>query len=250
MRVAAVLAVLGHHLAEEILQPLYILEEGGELNELLSELASDDPPREAFLRSTLLVALTRKDQWENRQKRLKDVFRAVVSAVQPLVPDGKQDSFRRALRDLCARHCETWSEIQRLEDKVEWSLDTDVSENLELLELPLLTDGQSSRAVPQVPQLSDNTASQPRGAIESIVAPVWPCFFFVRREGGELIGKGFALGEEQIKVAKSEVSSLRRSLTGSHREARLRARTFSNQGESKAANSFLSPNGSAELAGS
>ncbi|KAF3768501.1 hypothetical protein M406DRAFT_71499 [Cryphonectria parasitica EP155] len=201
MRVAAVLAVLGHHLAEQILQPLFILEDGGELNEFLSELASDDPPREAFLRSTLLAALTSADQRENRQERVKDVFQAVISAAQPLLADGKRDGFRRALRDLCARYCETWSEIQHLEDKIEWSLDVDEPDNFELLQLPNPAGETASEAtsnnqasgtpktgsnrppnssVSQLSRPSSNTASQLRGN-EAIVAPVWPCFILTTR---------------------------------------------------------------------
>ena len=189
MRVTAVLAVLGHHLAEQVFQPLYVREEAGELDDLLNDVASEDPPREAFLRSALLAALSPGKQQEKNRRRLKNVLQPVISTVQPLIADGKQDAFRRALRDLCGRCCEAWSEIQHLEDRVEWSLDDDEPENFELLELPRLEDvrlnrdnsgDQTSGVSKAGPSRHPNSAvsSEPRGNTDSIAAPVWPWFFF------------------------------------------------------------------------
>lgn len=111
MRIAAVLAVLGHHLAEQIFQPLYVLDDGDELGDVLSELASDEPRRETFLRSVLLAVRTDREQQECRNKRIAEVFKATISTVQPLIADGKQENFRRALRDLCSRFCDVWLDV-------------------------------------------------------------------------------------------------------------------------------------------
>ncbi|EON96492.1 hypothetical protein UCRPA7_8011 [Phaeoacremonium minimum UCRPA7] len=107
MRVAAVLAVLGHHLAEEILQPLYILEEGGELNELLSELTSDDPPRGLSPLDTARCPHPRGPagkQTEATEGRLSGGYlsRAAAGTRRKAgwVPTGAQRSLCSVLRDL------------------------------------------------------------------------------------------------------------------------------------------------------
>ncbi|EON96771.1 putative mei5 protein [Phaeoacremonium minimum UCRPA7] len=258
VRIAAVLAVLGHHLAEQVFQPLYVREEGGELDDLLSDVASEDPPREAFLRSVLLAALSTEEQQDRSRERLKNVLQQVISAVQPLIADSKQDAFRRTLIDICGRYCKAWSEIQHLEDRVEWSLDDDEPENFELLERPRLEDIRLNRdnggdqgsggSKADSNRHPDNAVPrETRGNTDSIAAPVWP-WFFVRRGEGQVIAKGFALGEMPVKVAKSEMSSLKRAHTGARREARQKSRQNSGQGEGsdKTSKSFLSPNGSAE----
>ncbi len=250
MRIAAVLVVLGHYLAEQIFQPFYGLE-GGELNDFLSDLAEEDPRRETFLRSALLATMSPEEQQENSQERRLHVLRTVFSILQLLLEDRQRESFRQSLQDLCVRCCEVWSEMQRLEGKIDWSLEVHGPEMWDFLELPhMVEDNSGTSSSKQLhqpngrvspPQRSSNTASQPRVSLEdinSIAGPVWPCFFLVRGGNIDLLRKGSALGEIHVKAAKGEAA------TGSHREQRKRTRTLSIQkkatGGDKADDSSLS----------
>ncbi len=235
MRIAAVLAVLGHNFATYIFQPFYLVD-GTEFSEFLSDLASEDPKREAFLRSALLATITAEEQKATTHERTEIVLDMILPAVKTLLEDGNRDSFRKALGELCQHCCETWSEIQRLEDRVDGSTHVDIPALWDLLELPHIPQDTGSTSGGSKPtrqangtaspaQRPDSKASQPTVNAENIgniVGAVWPSFYFIREGRRELLRKGSALDDAQVKIARIEASA-----TGHARDARRRARTFS-----------------------
>ncbi|KAH8882020.1 hypothetical protein GQ53DRAFT_831969 [Thozetella sp. PMI_491] len=266
MRIAAVLAVIAHNFSNIIFQPLHGLDNGEELYELLSDIAEEDPDKEAFLRSALLSAFDSAGDGARQQHSVEQAYDGIYASVGHLVQDKEQKKFRENLAELCQFSCKTWCGVQRLEVKIESTMEIDEGE-WDPLKSHSMTkettanlngkDGgqtaQSLKATSTSKEKGATTGSQRsnRPTAEVVMVTIWPCFFYVRKGRLELIYKGYGLGSEHINVARSEIqSSSRNSSTDVWREKRKRSRATSNAGAiGKNVKSFLSQNGSTGSAG-
>ncbi|KAK0737301.1 hypothetical protein B0T21DRAFT_287730, partial [Apiosordaria backusii] len=277
MRVAAFLAILGHELRNHIFQPVYLLHESSELNKFLNDLASEDEEAEAHLRSVLLRALVEFKSLTNSvsTKCTKSVVGTVASCVESLVLEAKRQPFISELKTYCAKACQEWEYIQKLERRVEFETgpdDNDLKDKK--CWLPLSTKSSTSPASSPAKShangssrnassgakgtkgtASAGSASPPQSPVEAAsfldVVVVWPAATAERENDTAILSLGYFLTAGEIATAMMEQKELPAS-RDQHRSARdnkRKSRTMSNAGHSFSENgsvasrsgSFLSP---------
>ncbi|KAK1982765.1 hypothetical protein LZ30DRAFT_769929 [Colletotrichum cereale] len=244
MRVAAALTILASALVEHVFQPTYLLGDN-ELARLLTDLAFDDPEREAHLRSALL-SLDPPRQKAHAIERAQKASSELSKYVSPLLPGSKQDQFTSALRAICqdARRC--WARVLRLPDRVDPIFGVGIvpyANDWKLMQFPGV-DGQPSKARGSPPGgkgdgVRPRTGARLSSGAENVAAFVWPAFILFGDEQ-ETLKEGLVLEDCQVKDAKAEENS--EFASGPRRMVRQQSRRHStlNEGEATRKKAFLS----------
>ncbi|KAK2026470.1 hypothetical protein LX32DRAFT_730114 [Colletotrichum zoysiae] len=249
MRVVASLAILAFALSEHVFQPTYLLD-NNELAGLLDYLttASDfEKDMEAHLRSVLLKLCPSKHE-SNASERAKKASNDLIRRVGPLLPESKRDEFASALEKICQGAARCWAHVQRLVDRVDPVTRFEMTADMDawkLMELPGM-DGEPSKARGSPSPGGKKNGAQPKtqasgsssGAVEDVVAVVWPAFILFDEQ--ETLREGLVLKGSQVEEAKKEESSGFRS--GARRMTRHNSRRQSTQngGDAAERKAFLS----------
>ncbi|KAK2052389.1 hypothetical protein LY76DRAFT_583541 [Colletotrichum caudatum] len=240
MRVAASLAILAFALSEHVFQPTYLLGDN-QLAGLLDDLiTASDFEKEAHLRSVLLKLCPSKHE-SNASERAKKASNDLVRRVGPLLPESKRDEFASALEKICQGAARCWAHVQRLVDRVDPVTSFEVAADMDawkLMELPGM-DGEPSKARGSPSPGGKKNGAQPKtqasgpssGAVEDVVAVVWPAFVLFDEQ--ETLREGLVLKGSQVEEAKTEESSGFRS--GARRMTRHNSRRQSTQNGGDAA---------------
>lgn len=255
MRVAAVLTIIAECLSELIFQPTYLLNHTNELYGLMAGLSIEDPAREAYLRAVLL-ALSPDTQERNKRTVCGQAVTKVLSYTESTLLVGKKKEFRDSLERFCEQACNEWSHLQILADRVEPSFDTDDVPEWRVLLFALPengTKGNKSNARGRPSGVSSSQLAggrdQPDGTLtdlKDLQAVVWPSFLLYKGGGTELLEKGFALTEAQIKVAREEEiaeQGKRRAARGIARRAKARSMSLNGEEPTLREASFLGNGG-------
>ncbi|ORY67477.1 uncharacterized protein BCR38DRAFT_510418 [Pseudomassariella vexata] len=230
MRISACVALFAYAFHQHVFLSSYLLESGGELSDVMFELAEEDAPRETYLRRVLLATLPEQHN-ENVKVCIEDVVSEMDRNLGSLLFEGQKKSFKNAVGEACKLVVEHWRFIQQLSDKVEAMMKPSASpvEHWTTVSLPSQTskdqrvqnngNGANANGGSTTPT---HEALQLKLELNNAVATVWPSFVLVREGEDELLAKGYILLESQVKIAKEEESG--EVVVGSKRAQRQLAR--------------------------
>lgn len=111
MRLAVFMAILARELTEHIFQPFYLPPSDSFIQEILIQLAKQDPEKESFCRA-LLLAISPERQNAILEERKQEVLQNVGSCFSDLLPTTQYDELRKGLKLVVDRACETWRFFQ------------------------------------------------------------------------------------------------------------------------------------------
>jgi hypothetical protein len=227
MRVVAGLIIFGEALAEHIFRPAHITH-GGELDEVLGHLGTQNPLQEMYVRSSLLKVLPDRQE-KNRAAAVKSVATHVSGVLSILVPSSRQGEFESGLKQVSGQICRGWSKVQQLEERVRPSFSFDFYEDWQPLPPPSAQTPTKSSSSPSA-QSSTQQKGKRQNQQQSTTLPglltaeefkevAWPAFLAInpeqpREEGEEeeegaissweLIHQGYVLTKVQAKEAGQE----------------------------------------------
>ncbi|KAL4861972.1 hypothetical protein BDV12DRAFT_207637 [Aspergillus spectabilis] len=118
MRLVVLLAILSREIDKSIFQPNYLLSEGAQLRDILSQLAETDDARESFCRSVLL-SIDTAAQKESLTSRVQSVVRKVSFYFCDLLTEDHYNRLRQNIENIMNRAIDVWHPIQRAETKYE-----------------------------------------------------------------------------------------------------------------------------------
>ena len=223
MRVVAGLIIFGEALAEHIFRPTHITR-GGELDEVLGHLGTQNPLQEMYARSALLKALPGRQE-KNQAAAVKSVVTHVSSVLSILVPSSRQGEFESGLKQVSGQICRGWSKVQQLEERVRPSFSFDFPEDWQPLPPPSAQTPTKSSSSPSAQsstqqkgrRQNQQQSTTPPGLLtaEEFKEVTWPAFLAINpeqpreEEGGaisswELIHQGYILTKAQAKEAEQE----------------------------------------------
>ncbi|KAL0934367.1 MEI5 protein [Colletotrichum truncatum] len=247
MRIAASLAILARILADYIFRPTYLLYEN-ELSNILSELVKLDQEKERHFR--LLLLGTRPDKQRiNVDKRVRDVAVEMMKHTGSLLASDQKHNFISDLEDLCQEICSRWTDIQKLEERIEPDFTFGFADELDdwnILQFPTEEELKPAPAQNGVLPVQNGESAQPQGehhspAMKKDTAVLWPAFLAFAEGSHELFREGLVLDEALADAARSEEAS--HTTHGPRRVARLQTRRNSimrNGSEVGRARAFLS----------
>ncbi|KAH6645482.1 hypothetical protein BKA67DRAFT_113482 [Truncatella angustata] len=202
MRVAASIYDIARSFEKHIFQSSYLLEHNG-LCQILSDLASDDPDREAHIRAVLMPVQPKQDIIDKRIDRcVHDIIRLIDFMILP----SSLHDFRIALRTLCTQTCESWTRLQRLQDRIKISFNVDDSDELNQLSTYFQIENRQARQTDGTSISSaDSTRTAKKGSrmveFENFGVIIWPSFIW---DEDEIIQNCAVLSSDQIKRAREE----------------------------------------------
>ncbi|KAH8661027.1 hypothetical protein BGZ61DRAFT_539915 [Ilyonectria robusta] len=123
MRVVAGLVIFGKALAKHIFRSTYITL-GGELDDVLSDLDTQNSLHEMYLRAVVLKVLP-ETQRKNQGIAVKSVVADVSDALSVLVPPSQQGEFDSRLKQVSDEICHDWLQVQQLQERVRPSFSFD-----------------------------------------------------------------------------------------------------------------------------
>jgi hypothetical protein len=226
-RIAAFLAVLAHEMSLHIFQPTYLLRDN--LNRVLDDLADDDSPHEAHVRSVLL-RLGEGYPKEADAATTSHITAAVTNIsdyVLELIPEASRPDFKTKLKALCTEASEHWRLIQTLDAKIDLDFDADEAKPLfPNMNLPGSSSSSSSSEPgtttkprpngPPTPSTTTNGKKQPTPTPRRATTldddqddndiVVWPGFFnsTTTDDDPETLVQGYLLTASQVTAAEAE----------------------------------------------
>lgn len=224
MRVAAGLVTFGKALAKHIFRSTYITL-GGELDDVLSDLDTQNSLHEMYLRAVLLKALP-ETQRKNQGIAVKSVVTEVSDALSVLVPPSQQGEFDSRLKQVSGEICHGWLQVQQLQERVRPSFSVDFPEEWQALPPPFAqlasTPSSSTSSSTQSPtqqkkggrQSQQQPTPNPQPLTnEAFKEVVWPAFLVPTPEQAQdaddanawlLVHQGYVLTKTQAKGAEQE----------------------------------------------
>ncbi|KAL3476576.1 hypothetical protein BJX99DRAFT_270391 [Aspergillus californicus] len=118
MRLVVLLAILSREIDKSIFQPNYLLSDGAQLRDILSQLAETDGARESFCRSTLL-SINPAAQQEFLTSQVQSVVRKVSFYFYDLLMEDHYNRLRQNIENVLNRAIAVWHPIQHAETKYE-----------------------------------------------------------------------------------------------------------------------------------
>lgn len=232
MRVAAFLGIVGQELCRYIFHPTYLLKDATSLNDTLDTLAEFDPDLESYLRSVLFaVSLSGVDEDDPVDLFcIKAVFETLHTRLSRLVAHPKdkvkQTQFKTDLQGFCNKACKEWSFMQKLQQRVFFSLGSSTETKLKYKWQPLGFESPPLPTANQKQRVNGNASGQgfPKNSqsaglknqgdtaanlIQGVA--VWPVFYSLDVESPgkvETLAKGFILPPAAIKAAEQEDQEL------------------------------------------
>lgn len=243
MRTAAVLALLGRQLVENVFQPTYLLPApaSGPLSGLMRRLADGDADRESHLRSVLLRAAGAQERRALGGERVGEVVRNVSAAVDGIVPAGGKVAFLADLEKVCQAALGQWLVVQQLSRRVQPEL-RDIGEEWDIFPGPShsprysgstastaaaaaataaiavgegLANGRDTLPADGGHQHQAGTQGKAKreatpgaGGVRDaadVAHIVWPCFVaLLGHEEEELLANGVCLSRGQVEAARAE----------------------------------------------
>lgn len=256
MRVAAVLSAIAHELCTHIFQPTYLLRDSAGLNRALGRLAQYDPDMESHLRSVLLAAsgYALEEDGGVDVACIKAVYESVYGLLSKLVPEAKRNGFKADLRNFCNKAAKEWSFMQKLDDRIVWSLGFTLESKWQFNWKPLVFDTPppavtvSKQRVNGAAPAQSVPKSSPAVLADGIA--VWPAFYNLSSGNTETLVDGFVLHPVMVKAAEEEQKAMLASAASavSHNPAKqdrertraLRRASVNGNGVNGQASHFLS----------
>lgn len=236
MRIAAALRTAADALERYIFQPTYLLE-NNDLCEILSDLAEEDPSREAHIRAVLQPIQPSSDSVTNR---IRKCVEEIDVCIRPMVLDGKQREFRVALSEACEQVHRDWARLQKHKGRIEVSFDANSAEKWNLLTGYILKDLRKAPSSGDSSVNSNDGQTANRRSLWSVDFNqtgyvVWPTFIFEVADE-QWTTPCVVLSLEQIARARDEQNSHR----GKRKNSRRESTSMSSSEGAKVDGSFLS----------
>lgn len=224
IRVVAGLVIFGKALAKYIFRSTYITL-GGELDDVLSDLDTQNPLHEMYLRAVLLKVLP-ETQRKNQGIAVKSVVADVSDALSVLVPPSQQGEFDSRLKQVSDEICQDWLQVQQLQESVRPSFSFDFPAEwqplpppfAQLASTPSSSTSSSTQSPTQQKKGGRQSQQQPTPNPQSLTNEAfkevaWPAFLVPTPEQVQdaddanvwvLVYQGYVLTKTQAKGAEQE----------------------------------------------
>ncbi|KAF7523377.1 hypothetical protein G7054_g11789 [Neopestalotiopsis clavispora] len=233
MRIALAMLVAAQALEEHIFQVTYLLKDNS-LCQVLSQMAENDPVREAHVRAVLLPV---EPQDGLIQERLERCVKQIKSVVSVMVADSQKEKFSKDLEHTCAHICTQWTDLQKLKGRITLELEEPFEEEpCMLLSSFIRGDLNRSQRANDSGTRSSNGQSTPKKELQSVDYEhaeliVWPAFLLkVPGQEDVCLQNCVVLSADQIENAKSEHQRMYREKRLARRESTSSSKPTGNKG--------------------
>ncbi|KAK9780704.1 putative Dynein associated protein domain-containing protein [Seiridium cardinale] len=219
MRIAVALTVAAEALEKHIFQATYLLEGNG-FCKILSDLAEDDPVREAHIRAVLLPV---KVQRRFVKQRIQQCVEEIESFLDPMILENEKAGFSAALSETCTRICKDWAGLQALKGRIEVRFDPDDADRWNLLSGFIEEDLRKMQRSSGSGTSSSEGQDKAKKGLQSVdfdqvAHVVWPTFVWRTAGGQNILQNCVVISLDQVARARSEQGS-RREKRMAHRES-------------------------------
>ncbi|KAF2995913.1 hypothetical protein E8E14_002031 [Neopestalotiopsis sp. 37M] len=225
MRIALAMLVAAQALEEHIFQATYLLEDNS-LCQILSQMAENDPVREAHVRALLLPI---EPQNGLIQERLDRCVKQIKSVVSVMVADSQKEKFSEDLKHTCAQICTQWTDLQKLKGRITLELEEPFEEDPCML-LSSFIRGDLNRS--QRANGQSTPKKEPQSVdYEHAELIVWPAFLLeVPGQKDVRLQNCVVLSADQVENAKSEHQRMYREKRLARRESTSSSKPTGNKG--------------------